>query len=291
VKGQRSLSDRVFGLSNRVLKVFAPQRARMRNIVRTAEQYDMVEKENERFFLSLYMHFITDRIRRSFGQKGLKILDAGCGQGRLSIALAKEGHDVTGIDLSSSAIDAAKQYALREGAKIRFLGGNLESGLKGLAAESYDCVISTEVLYMVKNYQDVIAELLKLVRPEGLIILSLRSRFFYTLVSMVQGRYEQAERLAIHDDVYLNGETLNCHRVGEMEDLLRGMGVGGIETRGIGVLSGIPGDPQAQFAVPENLNEKEREILYRMEIKMSEEYCRFGRYILLSGVRSDGLKV
>lgn len=39
---------------------------------------------------------------------GAKILDIGCGSGRNSTALAKQGYDVTGIDLSQTAIDIAK---------------------------------------------------------------------------------------------------------------------------------------------------------------------------------------
>jgi SAM-dependent methyltransferase len=38
------------------------------------------------------------------------ILDAACGKGRHSIALAEKGYDVTGVDICPSAITEAKQY-------------------------------------------------------------------------------------------------------------------------------------------------------------------------------------
>src|ERR671911_85891 len=39
------------------------------------------------------------------------VLDAGCGHAELSLALAAAGHTVVGIDLSPTAIEAAKQAA------------------------------------------------------------------------------------------------------------------------------------------------------------------------------------
>lgn len=45
-----------------------------------------------------------------FVRKG-KVLDVGCGAGREAFALAKQGFDVVGIDLSSNLVKFAKQYA------------------------------------------------------------------------------------------------------------------------------------------------------------------------------------
>ena len=40
---------------------------------------------------------------------GARILDAGCGPGRVGAALFKRGHHVTGVDVDSALIDAAKE--------------------------------------------------------------------------------------------------------------------------------------------------------------------------------------
>lgn len=40
---------------------------------------------------------------------GARILDAGCGPGRVGAALFKRGHQVTGVDVDSALIDAAKE--------------------------------------------------------------------------------------------------------------------------------------------------------------------------------------
>jgi 2-polyprenyl-3-methyl-5-hydroxy-6-metoxy-1,4-benzoquinol methylase len=47
------------------------------------------------------------------------ILDAGGGTGRFSIPLAREGFDVTHLDVSPSMIDAARERARREGVESR----------------------------------------------------------------------------------------------------------------------------------------------------------------------------
>ena len=52
--------------------------------------------------------------------KTVKILDVGCGTGRHSIELSKRGYSVTGIDLSESQLQRAKQKASAQSLKIDF---------------------------------------------------------------------------------------------------------------------------------------------------------------------------
>lgn len=53
--------------------------------------------------------------------KNLKILDVGCGTGRHSVELAKRGYKVTGIDLSESMLNKAKEKADVQQLSIDFL--------------------------------------------------------------------------------------------------------------------------------------------------------------------------
>jgi SAM-dependent methyltransferase len=52
--------------------------------------------------------------------KHYRILDIGCGTGRHSIELAKRGYTITGIDLSDSQLNRAKQKAAEQGLQIEF---------------------------------------------------------------------------------------------------------------------------------------------------------------------------
>lgn len=72
----------------------------------------------------------TDReVRFVAGQldlpAGSAILDLCCGQARHAIALAKLGYRLTGFDLNSFLIDAARKYAADAGADIRLVQGDM----------------------------------------------------------------------------------------------------------------------------------------------------------------------
>jgi 2-polyprenyl-3-methyl-5-hydroxy-6-metoxy-1,4-benzoquinol methylase len=53
--------------------------------------------------------------------KSLKIIDIGCGTGRHVIELSKRGYSMTGIDLSESLLEKAKEKAKQNGLRIDFL--------------------------------------------------------------------------------------------------------------------------------------------------------------------------
>ena len=49
-----------------------------------------------------------------------RILDLACGSGRHAVALAAQGHEVTGLDLSPQMIEAAKHHAKEKGVVAQF---------------------------------------------------------------------------------------------------------------------------------------------------------------------------
>lgn len=72
-------------------------------------------------------------------EKGSAILDAGCGPGRISLALASLGMDVTGVDIIQSELDAAKESADDEGLPITFLNKDLRFFR---AKRKFDCAVN-----------------------------------------------------------------------------------------------------------------------------------------------------
>ncbi len=93
---------------------------------------------------------------------GRKALDIACGEGRNSIFLAKEGFDVTGLDISETGLEKASKWMEREKLRIEFRIENLE-GYE--IAETYDLIINFNFLL-----RDLIPKEVAALRPEGVIV-------------------------------------------------------------------------------------------------------------------------
>lgn len=56
-------------------------------------------------------HFLDNLLNYLHLEKGVRIVDVGCGQGRHSVYLAEKGFDVTGLDYAEENIEAARENA------------------------------------------------------------------------------------------------------------------------------------------------------------------------------------
>ena len=81
-------------------------------------------------------------------KKSGNVLDIGAGEGKNSIFLAKNGFDVTAIDISKEAVRKLKEFALKEGVKINIL---TEDIINFEFKEKYDMIISTATLHFLRK--------------------------------------------------------------------------------------------------------------------------------------------
>ncbi|HUS48015.1 MAG TPA: class I SAM-dependent methyltransferase [Phycisphaerae bacterium] len=110
---------------------------------------------------------------------GGRCLDIGCGEGRHSIAAAKLGFKVTGMDLEPLALKRARQFARRQGATdIRFLVADVLR--LPLSDASFDIVIDYGCLHHQKksDWPAYRASLLRVLKPGGHYVLSVFSPRF-----------------------------------------------------------------------------------------------------------------
>lgn len=101
-------------------------------------------------------------------------LDFGCGVGRLSQALGDHFEHVTGVDISSSMIDAATKYN-RHGERVRYLVNDVNH-LGAFADASFDFIYSNITLQHVPPEPALayVREFVRLLRPGGTAIFQMR---------------------------------------------------------------------------------------------------------------------
>ena len=84
--------------------------------------------------------------------KPSKALDIGCGTGYYSLYLASKGFDVTGVDLSPSAIAIARDKAAVCRSKVGFIHLDMRGDVSSLdGGFDYQRVIGKEIVEKLKN--------------------------------------------------------------------------------------------------------------------------------------------
>lgn len=129
-----------------------------------SEEYDFL------FGPLILKYFYNIRGKKKFSYlEGASILDAGCGTGGATIALARQFPDskVTGIDISPQSLEIAKEKS-RDISNIEFHSANL---LDFDLGEKFDVVLSMGVLHHLANPVIGLKNLKKHLLPGGRIIL------------------------------------------------------------------------------------------------------------------------
>lgn len=115
-------------------------------------------------------------IERLMSESGIdelgSMLELGCGAGNLTTHFAKQGWDAHGVDISSSAIDWARERAAQMQLKIDFQVGNVLK-LENHASASHDLVLDGHCFHCIigPDRQLFLKEARRVLRPKGRLLI------------------------------------------------------------------------------------------------------------------------
>ncbi|MFH0990962.1 MAG: class I SAM-dependent methyltransferase [bacterium] len=106
-------------------------------------------------------------ILRALQEKGA-VLEAGCGIGTLAMTLARHGHSVTGLDVSTVALKQAEERSVKESLAIQWRQGFVEK--LPFPDRSFDSITCCHTLEHVRDLNQAASELKRVARDKILIL-------------------------------------------------------------------------------------------------------------------------
>jgi ubiquinone/menaquinone biosynthesis C-methylase UbiE len=135
-----------------------------KEVYRTLHDEIIAKRFHSPFAIRRYAHHAQYQAIVDLVPSGSTVLDAGCGEGVLSVLLAKKGCTVTGVDLSEPNVAAARTFAAACGMQdhVTFLSGDAEH--LPVPDKSFDYVVSSHVLEHVPDFVQGVRELARVAR-------------------------------------------------------------------------------------------------------------------------------
>jgi SAM-dependent methyltransferase len=140
--------------------------------------------------------YLLDQILKGRFDKEMKILDAGCGEGRNTHYFIRESFQIYGVDYNPIAIQMARIYAQTINPEFdtqRFQTSPVEDMF--FHKEAFDAVISSAVMHFAKNKEHFVRmweEMMRVLKPGGI---------FYLRCCTAMGGIEQ-ESVATEDGLF-----------------------------------------------------------------------------------------
>ena len=118
---------------------------------------DVARQECERILN--YLH------KLDFPQEGSRLLDLGCGTGRLTVELAERGYDAYGVDINVDFIDIAKDKANTRRVSTHFKAAQAEQ--LPFDDKFFDICIVFSVLEHVADWKKTVNEVARILESAG----------------------------------------------------------------------------------------------------------------------------
>jgi tellurite methyltransferase len=154
--------------------------------------------------------YLFDQILRGRIAPGMRVIDAGCGNGRNLAYLLRSGYDVAGCDRDHHAVEAVRALASRLAPDLP--GGNFR--VEPIEAMSFpdacaDVVLASAVLHFAADdaqFEAMVNELWRVLKPGGMLFARLASTI--GIENRVVPLHGRVHRLPDGSDRYLVDEAL-----------------------------------------------------------------------------------
>jgi SAM-dependent methyltransferase len=168
----------------------------------------------------IYLHGEADLVEWLLGARRSRVLDAGCGTGRVAIELARRGHDVAGVDVDPAMLEVARARA----PELPWVTADLSAPDLVLGASGFDLVVAAGnvmVFLAPETEGAVVANLARQLVPGGLLVVGFQLGGRLTLDTYdalgASAGVELVERWATWErEPYLGGDyAVSVHRRGD----------------------------------------------------------------------------
>ncbi len=183
-----------------------------------------------------------------FAGKGSRILEVGAGTGRYSIALAKEGMDVTAVELVESNLAILREKG-RGVDRLQSFQGDA-TNLAQFADNSFDLTLVLGPMYHLYEKEEVhkaINEAIRVTKPGGTLLFAFISVFAIMYANYLYGNWSLGEKENFTDDYcvkHFKEQLFTGYDVIEFERLFDGKPTEWITTAGTdGLLEPIEDRP------------------------------------------------
>lgn len=270
----------------------------LQKVMNRLNQFNKISDDwgkSEELYSRIYMEHTIAELTKNFGEGvSLRVLDAGCGTGPMAIEMAKMGHDVTGIEIHKPSLDEAKRKANSAGVSIDWISDDLYASLRRLNAESFDVVMCYGVLYTCTKYKEIVEEFSRLLKPNGMLFATFRSRFYFISSLLRQKQYKKAQFAVNHSEGMLKLASIpayyNWQSAEEVRCLYRNNNIEVKRLQPVGVFSGAGYDGMAAIAdVGELPADIVHTVLYELETSNLEECLGAGRFMFAIGIKQSAI--
>ena len=134
-----------------------------------SDRYRQFHEDREKHADFVYVPERVPLFVQAVGGPGKKVLDLGCRAGALSQHFLAE-NEVTGVDVDENAL----QHAARRG--LRTVWGDIEEPLP-FEDGTFDAVVVGEILEHVRFPDEVVAEIARVLKPDGVVVGSVPNAF------------------------------------------------------------------------------------------------------------------